>query len=165
MAGDSWEVRRLGPEETDAAVDLAWETFLEFEAPDYGAEGTQTFWRDVAGNEGFRERCKRGEVRVWGAHDGTVLAGMMAVRGEGHICLAFTRGEYMRRGVGSAIFRKIVEEIRLENPGVSQMTVNSSPYGAPFYRGMGFAEEGGERTSGGMRYIPMTYLMAHDERH
>lgn len=37
------EIRKLTPDELPSALDLIWETFLQFEAPDYAAEGVQSF--------------------------------------------------------------------------------------------------------------------------
>ena len=37
------EIRELRPAELDAAIKLIWETFLRFEAPEYSAQGIETF--------------------------------------------------------------------------------------------------------------------------
>lgn len=43
------EIRKILPSEKATALDLVWRVFLEFEAPDYGAEGINTF-RDFINN-------------------------------------------------------------------------------------------------------------------
>lgn len=152
-------VRRLLPEELDAALALAWEVYLEFEAPDYGPEGVEAFRADIMENELFKDACRRGENRMWGAFDGDKLAGMFAMRGAAHICLVFTRREYQRRGVATAIFRRLEQDVRRENPGVGRLTLNSSPYGGPFYHWLGFAETDSEQVKHGIRFTPMAYIL------
>ena len=44
------EIRKILPSEKANAPDLVWRVFLGFEAPDYGAEGVNTF-RDFINNE------------------------------------------------------------------------------------------------------------------
>ena len=53
-----FEIRRLRAEEVPSAMELAWDTFLRFEAPDYGPEGVETFRRTVIENEVFLEKCR-----------------------------------------------------------------------------------------------------------
>lgn len=152
-----FEVRRLAPKEVDAALLLAWETFLAFEAPAYTPEGVANFRRDILENKAFRRACMSGENRMWGAFDGRRLAGMFAMRGESHICLAFTQQDYHRKGVATALFQSLLHEVRTENPEVCRITVHSSPYGLPFYLRMGFLPACEEQTADGIRFTPMTY--------
>ena len=151
------EIRRLRPDEVDAALDLAMATYLEFEAPDYGPEGVTTFHRDIYGNAAFRAACMDGTNRMWGALDGGRIVGLMGMRGESHIVLVFTHRDYHRQGVASAILRALLSDVRRENPSVRRLTLNSSPYGLPFYLHAGFQPAGPEQTIHGIRFTPMTY--------
>jgi GNAT superfamily N-acetyltransferase len=154
-----WIVRRLDNSELDAALSLAWKTYLEFEAPDYSPEGVETFKRDIIENMAFRNDCLSGKNRIWGAFDALKLVGIIAVRGESHICLVFTLGEYHRRGIATAIFNKLLIDVSIENPNVKQITLNSSPYGLPFYHHIGFIDGDTEQTKDGIRYTPMYYQL------
>lgn len=153
-------VRRLRPEELDGALELAWNTYLRFEAPDYGPEGVETFRRDIVENEAFHAACRCGENRMWGAFDGDMLVGLFAMRGESHIVLVFTHYTYHRKGVATAIFRKLLEDVRTENPGLTRLTLNSSPYGRPFYLKTGFRETDVEKTINGIRFTAMEYRLS-----
>lgn len=82
----------------DAALTLAMETFLEFEAPDYGPEG-----------------------------------------------------------VASVILRRLLADVRAENPALRRLTLNSSPYGLPFYLRAGFQPADEERTINGICFTAMVY--------
>lgn len=153
----NYDVRRLHPHEVDAALDLAMETYLEFEAPDYGPEGVTTFRRDIYDNEAFRAACTDGTNRMWGALDGSRIIGLMAMRGESHIVLVFTHRDYHRQGVASAILRVLLSDVRRENPHLRRLTLNSSPYGLPFYLHAGFKPADAEKTINGIRFTAMTY--------
>ena len=153
----NYEIRRLRPDEVDAALDLAMETYLEFEAPDYGPEGVTTFRQDIYDNAAFRAACMDGTNRMWGALDGERIVGLMAMRGESHIVLVFTHRDYHRRGVASAILRALLNDVRRENPDLRRLTLNSSPYGLPFYLHAGFQPADVEKTINGIRFSAMTY--------
>lgn len=152
-------VRRLDAGELDAALALAWETFLEFEAPDYGPEGTDAFRRDIIENELFKSACRSGKNRMWGAFDGGRLAGIFVMRGPSHICLVFTHKDYHRRGAATAIFQRLAADVKAENPDVRQLTLNSSPYGRPFYHHIGFIDTDVEQVKHGIRFTPMAYTL------
>ena len=153
----NYEIRRLRPDEVAAALDLAMDTYLEFEAPDYGPEGVTTFRRDIYDNAAFRAACMDGTNRMWGALDGGRIVGLMAMRGESHIVLVFTHRDYHRQGVASAILQALLSDVRRENPALRRLTLNSSPYGLPFYLQASFQPAGPEQTINGIRFTPMTY--------
>lgn len=154
-----FEIRRLRPEELDKALTLAMDTFLRFEAPDYGPEGVASFRRDIIENARFHNGCQTGDNRMWGAFDGEELVGLFAMRGASHICLVFTHHAYHRKGIATAIFRQLLEDVRRENPELTRLTLNSSPYGKPFYLHAGFRPTDVELCKDGIVYTPMEYFL------
>ena len=76
-----------------------------------------------------------------------------------HINLVFTKKTYHRRGIASAIFRCLLNDISAENPALEELTLNSSPYGLPFYLALGFIPLGEEREINGIRFTPMKYII------
>lgn len=152
-----FEIRRLIAQEVPAAMELALDTFARFEAPDYGPEGMESFRRTVIENEEFLAKCRTGENRMWGAFDGETLIGLYGMRGESHICLVFTHHAYHRRGIATALFHRVLADIRKENPQITRITLNSSPYGLPFYLRMGLYPTDAEKTIDGIRFTPMAY--------
>lgn len=139
------EIRDLCPAEAEAARALAWEVFLEFEAPDYAQEGIDEFRRFLNDPEQLKA------LRFFGALHHGVVVGVLAARGA-HISLFFVKTEYHRQGVGRALFLHLTH---LDEGG--KITVNSSPYARGFYRRLGFSETAGEQTANGIRYLPMQY--------
>lgn len=152
-----YTIRRLRPDELSPAMELALDTFLRYEAPDYGPEGVISFRRDIIDNADFHEKVIRGENRMWGAFDSDKLIGLFAMRGDSHIVLVFTRHTYHRKGVATAVFHKLLEDVRRENPERSRLTLNSSPYGKPFYLKTGFYPTDEEKTIDGIRFTPMAF--------
>ena len=138
-------VRPLEKHETGAALRLAWRVFIEYESPDYAPEGTEEF-RKTLNDEAYLAG-----IRYYGAFDGQSLIGMLGVREEScHICFFFVDGPYHRRGIGTKLF----ERMRADCPGRT-ITLNSSPYGLPFYRRLGFTATDSEQTVSGIRFTPM----------
>ena len=143
----AFPVRPLEKSETGAALQLAWKVFCEYESPDYSPEGTEEFRKALNDDEYLRG------LVYYGAFDGDRLIGMLAIRKEkAHICLCFVDGAYHRQGVGTALFRRM----RKDFPGRT-ITVNSSPFGVPFYRALGFTQTDSEQTINGIRFTPMVY--------
>ena len=140
-------IRRLSQDERPAALNLAWRVFSEYESPDYSAEGTEEFRKCL-----HDEEYLSGITHI-GAFDGDRLIGELGFRpAKDHVCFFFVDGDYQRMGVGTKLFRYL----QREHPGET-ITINSSPYGLPFYRSLGFQETGPEQTVHGIRFTPMVY--------
>ena len=141
-------IRSLAEEETPAALSLAWKVFSEYESPDYSPEGTEEFCKCL------HDDAYLAGIVYYGAFDGEKLVGLLGIRGEKrHICFFFVDGAYHRRGIGTKLFAKIREDY----PGQA-VTLNSSPYGLPFYRALGFEATDREQTVNGIRFTPMRYM-------
>lgn len=153
-------IRKITPPEVREALALALEVFLQFEAPDYGPEGVATFKRDIVENAAFISQCEQGICPIYAAFDGEKMIGMIGMRSnKTHINLVFTKQEYHRRGVATAIFRYLLEDVRRENPALQEITLNSSPYGKGFYLRLGFTPLSEELEKDGIRYTPMKYAI------
>lgn len=150
-------IRRLTAQDLPAAMELAMDTFLRFEAPDYGPEGVKSFRRTVIENEDFLAKCRSGENRMWGAFDGNKLIGLYGMRGKSHICLVFTHHAYHRKGIATALLQSVLADLRKEDPALERITLNSSPCGLPFYQRMGFYTTDTEKTVDGIRFTSMAF--------
>ncbi|MBR6322610.1 MAG: GNAT family N-acetyltransferase [Lachnospiraceae bacterium] len=140
-------IRKMRDDEIPAALDFAWKVFSEYESPVYSAEGTEEFRRSI-----HDENYLRG-IEYYGAYDGEKMVGEIGIRPErGHICFFFVDGGYHRRGIGTDLFKYLLEV--LPNRAV---TLNSAPYGLLFYRKLGFRETDKEQIVNGIRFTPMKY--------
>lgn len=153
-------IRQIRPEEVKAAIALAWEVFLQFEAPEYPPEGVETFRRDVVENRSFLDNCQSGVCPLYGAFEGTRMVGMIGMRSSRtHINLLFVKREFHHQGIGRALFNFLIEDQRNGNPSLREVTLNSSPYAIGFYLRLGFEPMAGEQVTSGIRYTPMRYLI------
>ena len=140
-------IRRLSESEIPAALDLTWKTFSEYESPDYAPEGTEEF-RTCLHSDAYLSG-----IEYYGAFDREKLIGEIGIRPDKmHICFFFVDGEYHRRGIGTGLFRYLRKVYPEET-----ITLNSSPYGLPFYQAIGFVPTEVEKTVNGIRFTPMKH--------
>ena len=143
----------LRSKDWDMAMQLAWDTFLVYEAPEYSPEGVKNFHEFVKGDE-LKNMFALDEYRAWGAYDeDDTLVGILGIRKHWHISLLFVESRLHHQGIATALLKTAMEEAYGE--GVSQMTVNSSPYAVEFYHKFGFTDMDREKTTDGIRYTPM----------
>ena len=141
------KIKRLQDSDLDEALELIWETFLEFEAPDYSEEGVQSFRKFIEDREIIAS------LVFFGAYDDKGVKGVIALNGEWtHICCFFVQADRQRQGIG----RKLWEYL-LANSENRLFTVHSSPYAVPIYHKLGFVDTDTERVEDGIRYTPMKY--------
>lgn len=151
-------VWKLNADEVEEALNLAWEVFMQFEAPDYGPIGTETFRKDIIENKSYIENCKKGVCPIYAAFDGEKIIGIIGMNGKTHINLVFTKKEYQRQGVATSIFNYLLKDIKKNNPQLKEITLNSSPYGKEFYLKLGFIPLSEEQEKDGIRFTPMRYV-------
>lgn len=155
---NNYQIRQINSSEVNEALALALEVFMEFEAPDYKPQGVETFKRDIVENKEFITKCENGECPIYTAFDNGKIIGIIGMRSnKTHINLVFTKKEYHRQGVATAIFNYLLEDLLKENPNLKEITLNSSPYGLPFYLKIGFIPLSDEQETDGIRYTPMKY--------
>ena len=124
-------IRRLELPEYENAATLSLEVYLQCGKEDFDEQGLESFKSFV------KDREVVNGLVIYGAFDGDNLVGVLATKNH-------------RKGIG----RKLFDALIADNP-VSGMTVNSSSYAVPFYRGLGFREVKEPQVTNGLRYIPM----------
>lgn len=141
------EIKKIDDEQIGKAIDLIWETFLQFEAPDYSVEGVQSFKSFIENKEIIQT------LEFWGAYDNKELKGVIATNEDRkHICCFFVKAKYHRQGIGKKLW-----EYLLHNSQNEIITVNSSPYAVPVYHKLGFVDTDIEQLTDGIRYTPMKF--------
>ena len=146
-------VRKLKIQEWDLAMQLAWDTFLVYEACEYSPEGVRHFHDFVKGDELKNMFCL-GEYRAWGAFDDqNVIVGILGIRKHWHISLLFVEPRLHHQGIATHLLKEAFNEALEE--GITEMTVFSSPYATEFYHKLGFTDLDHEKTTDGIRYTPM----------
>lgn len=141
------EIKKIDYEQTTNAIVLIWETFLQFEAPDYSDEGVQSFRNFI------EDKAILKSLEFFGAYENEELKGIIATNdNRKHICCFFVKAQYHRHGIG-----KKLGEYLLNNSVNEAFTVNSSPYAVPVYHKLGFIDTDSEQLTDGMRYTPMKF--------
>ena len=139
------EVKKIDDTQITNAIDLIWQTFLQFEAPDYSEEGVKSFQEFIENKEIVKT------LEFWGAYDEERLKGVIATNeNRKHICCFFVKAQYQRQGIG----RKLWDFLR-ENSSSKTITVNSSPYAHEVYKHLGFIDTDKEQSIKGLRFYPM----------
>lgn len=142
-------IKKISLGEQDEAMALVLKTFLQYEAPDYGPQGVETFCSSVIENNDYLN-----SIVIYGAYEENELRGVIATRNEGnHIALFFVDGNHHRKGIGKSLFQTV-----LQNSTGSVITVNSSPYAKEIYEKLGFTATSAEQSAQGMLFTPMKYI-------
>ena len=148
------QICKIGPDKLRGALDLVWETFMKYEAPDYGEMGIATF-RHFVTYSNMVEKVNQGEMTFWGCYIGRLLVGVLALRSGPHISLLFVRDKCHHRGVATSLMQVAVSYVLEGKPKIPAVTVNSSPYAVGFYEAMGFEALGPERRENGIKFTSM----------
>lgn len=146
-------IRPIYRKEWEEAMQLAWDTFILFEAPDYSREGIQSF-KNFISDPILKNLFKEGRYKVLAAFHKGFMVGVIGLRNENHISLLFVDSEFHRRGIATKLV-KAVFKMTYEKYGKKEMTVNSSPYAVGFYHKIGFVDTDKELLADGIRYTPM----------
>lgn len=152
-----YEIRMAYQDEWEAAMALAWKTFLQYEADDYEPEGVRSF-EDFITDNTLHRMFIMGAYQMLVALQEGKLIGMITVRDNSHISLLFVDEKYHRRGIGRELMNRLCEYLEREL-GVKRITVNASPFGVGFYHKLGFRDLQAEQTSEGIRYTPMELVL------
>ena len=139
--------------EWDICMDLAWRTFLKFDAPDYPQEGIDNF-REFVTDEVLKDMFHAGEYQLFVAVRAGEIIGIISLRDRNHISLLFVDQNYHRQGIGTGLLQTLTEYMSSEM-GQRSVTVNASPYAVGFYHKMGFEDTDIRQLVSGILYTPM----------
>lgn len=146
-------IRSIKENEWEEAMNLAWDTFILYEAPEYSKEGITSF-KNFVRDPILKTLFIEGKYNVLAAINNNIIVGIIGVRNETHISLLFVDSEYHRKGIARRLVKEMFERTYAKY-GKREMTVNSSPYAVGFYHKMGFVDTDVEQTTDGIRYTPM----------
>lgn len=150
---ENYTFRMAVEKDWEPAMKLAWETFLIFEAQEYGEEGIESF-RDFISDQRLKNMFLKGEYQMMVALHEDKIVGFITVRNRSHISLLFVNKKYHRQGIGSVLIDKMGEYLITE-VGVDYMTVDSAPYALEFYHKLGFWDLAPRQQKQGIIYTSM----------
>ncbi|MBO4679583.1 MAG: GNAT family N-acetyltransferase [Lachnospiraceae bacterium] len=143
-------------DEWESAMEVAWRTFLKFEAPDYTKEGVEHFLSFIS-SEQLYKMFLCGEFKVMVARDGERIIGIASLRAGCHVSLLFVDEKYHKRGIGRRLIAALQQHFLAE--GCVQLTVNAAPYAIGFYEKLGFIKTEDMKTADGITYLPMRCMV------
>ena len=108
-----YQIRFARVEEWEDAMGLAWKTFLEFEAEEYGPVGIRNF-EDFITDNALKRMFVMGKYQMIVAYAADKMVGMITLRNEMHISLLFVDKQFHRRGIGRALIRSMADYVRDE---------------------------------------------------
>lgn len=152
-----FQIRKAQPDDWENAMELAFRTFLKYEAMEYGPEGIRNFAEFVT-DESLKKMFLQGNYLLFVAVEGEKIIGLISLRSGNHISLLFVDAQYHRRGVGTALV-KYLQAYMLFHTKQEKLTVNAAPYGIPFYHRIGFCDTGAETQKDGIIYTPMEFYL------
>jgi GNAT superfamily N-acetyltransferase len=141
--------------EWEPAMELAWRTFLKFEAKDYTREGVRNF-EDFITDPNLERMFVVGKYRLFCAFYEEKMVGIISLREKSHISLLFVDARYHCNGIGRQLVARAKYYLQTEL-GESGMTVNAAPYAVEFYHKMGFVDLKPQETRDGITFTSMIY--------
>jgi GNAT superfamily N-acetyltransferase len=133
------------------------DSFNEFVAPDYSAEGVNEFSKYVKPQ--LMQRRLESNHFVIAALDKDVFAGMIEVRNDNHISLLFVKKEYRHQGIAKELLEIAIAKCRKHDANIALIEVNSSPFAVSIYEKRGFVKVSDEQVKNGIRFTPMIKKM------
>ena len=94
MQSKNIEIRRISGNEIAQAIDLSWEVFLQFEAPEYSEEGVRTF------RESLDDKERAALLDWFGAFEDGRLVGTISIREPCHLGGFFVKADCHGKGYG-----------------------------------------------------------------
>lgn len=146
-------IRKGYASDWDDAMELAWRTFLEFNAADYSVVGQENFKKFLFNPELYQQYVI-GNYDLIVAFDSGTMVGTLLLRENRHISLLFVDGSYHGKGIGHKLIECASKYVRKKGRRF-KMSVNASRYAVPFYKHEGFKEAEIEQFEDGIRYLPM----------
>lgn len=148
------QICKIAPAKLPDALELVWEVFCLYDAPEYEEMGIKTF-RHFLEYHNMLSRVNKGEMTFWGCYLNNYLVGVIALREGQHISLLFVRDKFHHLGVATRLVKVAVDYVAVSEPKIRAVTVNSSPYAVGFYQKVGFCPLSEEKKKDGIRFTPM----------
>lgn len=148
-----YQIRKAKEKEWDEAMELAFQTFLKYEAREYGEEGIKSFSTFITDTM-LKNFFLLGEYKMFIAETDNKIIGLISLRSGNHISLLFVDEKYHRMGIGKALVSYVLNYLSMSTH-FNKITVNASPYGIPFYHEIGFKDMGPLTKKDGIIYTPM----------
>lgn len=154
-------IRLVQPGEETQVCELITRVFDEFIAPNFSPEGVDEFLKYIQPNA-LRERSETDNFTLV-ATQGEEIVGVIEIRNHNHVSLYFVDQAHIGLGIGKSLWRWALGICRRDNPELTHISVNSSPYAAPIYEKFGFQQTKAEQGVHGIRFVPMVVELNRED--
>jgi Predicted acetyltransferase len=145
-------IRPLKEADVALAMEMVWNVFAEFIAPDFEQEGIDEFKRFI-NPQAISDKITSGEFKLWGAFVDGAPVGVIAIGPPLRVALFSVNKQYHRRGIGRELFETAMSDKVIH--GHSKITVNASPYAVDIYQRLGFVPTSAQQAVNGIKFTPM----------
>lgn len=146
--------RRAAIQDAEAISWLIWEVAQDSILPGLSEEGRRKFLSDHTSK--VMERRLSEDFEYFLADLSGRIVGVAGIREGKHLFSLFVSQQ--RRGIGRALWQHCLSEC-VWAPGTVEVTVNASVNAVEAYQHFGFELAGQEQLVGGVRFVPMKYLL------
>jgi ribosomal protein S18 acetylase RimI-like enzyme len=160
----SYPTRTVGQADVEAVSALVQLSFKELAAPDWEPNAREVF---LAESSPTSMRAAPKPVYALAAFDAEHPVGFILMPTPAFLGLLFVHPQYLRRGIGRALWDQARAFIEETYPDTQTVETNSTPYAFRFYRAIGFVPISSEFIKGGCRatrmacWLPARSLGAH----
>ena len=154
--------RAMQPGEEHTVCEMVARVFMVFVAPEYTEQGIQEFLK-YAQPDALHQRVQENHFVLVAIHQGRMV-GVIEMRNHDHVSLLFVDGAFHRQGISRELLRRALDICRQRHPGLTTVTVNSSPYAVEAYHRLDFTIASPEQQKNGIRFVPMTLDVSHATR-
>ena len=145
--------RNARPGEEIQVCELVARVFNEFVAPGFAPHGIREFFRYVH-PEAMQLRWQKGHFALV-AVAGDQIVGAIEMMPPDHVSLLFVDASHQRRGISRELLCRSIDVCRTQEPGITDISVNSSPNAVLMYERLGFVQQQSEQEINGIRFVPM----------
>ncbi len=136
-------IESIKPSEIEESSRLIERVFMQFEAPEYSREGIDNFLSYIQSDE-FMKRLRENHFDLIAKFEDKI-EGIIEVRSYSHICLLFVAPEFQKRGIGTQLLEKQLDEARHLNVPV-RLQVLRENLARQLYERLGFIVTGKTET-------------------
>lgn len=148
-------LRQAQPGEVEAALGMALDVFMEYNAPLLSPGGISNFVDGCIQNEGYVNNYKGLRHIMFVALDGVKIIGMICERGNGSISMLYVHKAYQRQGIATALMNTMMDFFKKTD--IPRATLFAAPYAVQFYHTYGFTNTGPKQNNDGFIFTPMSY--------
>jgi len=157
-SGEVMDVRTMILSDVIAVCELVRAAFFRDVAPSMTETGVANFLAYIA-PQALEARLATGH-QTWVAQESGLVVGVLQVRSPRHLCMLFVSPNKRRRGVARGLWTVAKAALDAHAPHGAEVTVKSSLYAVPAYKGFGFTCAGEVIDEGGIISQPMVFSLA-----